>query len=53
VIDESKLSGISHFDSIPHAITYTFRKVARDPEYDDIANNKFPTVIGVIVTITK
>lgn len=28
-------------------------KVARDPQFDDIADNNYPTVIGVIGTLTK
>ena len=52
-MNEQELSRLTHVDSIPDKPVARYDKVARDPEHDDIADNKFPTVIGAIGTVSK
>ena len=46
--DVGKLNGPNKKDT-----THKILKVARDPKYDGIANNNYPTVIGTIGIFTK
>ncbi len=40
-------------ESIKKQILEKISKVARDPNFDDLADNNYPTVIGFIAKITK
>ena len=43
----------SHLDTTGNITIGKISKVARDPQFDDIADNKYPTVIGMYGTITN
>ena len=47
-MDLDKMKEIKHVDDLKNIDSKQIAKVARDPEYDYIAKNDFPTVIGVI-----
>ncbi len=42
---------INHVDDLDKLEPLNIKKVARDPEFDEIADNDYPTVIGSIGTI--
>jgi hypothetical protein len=54
-MDAKSLQNIDHIDDITQSSskTTTITKVVRDPNFDHIANNTFPTVIGVIGILEK
>lgn len=52
-IAPENLTKIKHVDDLSKIEVKKINKVARDPKFDDIADNNFPTVIGVIGTTTQ
>ena len=52
-MDLLNIKEIKHIDDIDQMDSKKIDKVARDPDFDNIANNNFPTVIGSIGTKTK
>jgi hypothetical protein len=48
-----KIDSIEHVDDIEKIQNPKINKVARDPRYDDIADNNYPTVIGTIGIMTN
>ncbi len=44
---------IKHLDDIKKIEIKKIEKIARDPNYDYLADNNFPTIIGSIGTMTK
>ena len=55
-MDQGKLNDIKHVDKMnelePQVEYKLINKVARDPKFDDIADNDHPTVIGLIGTLS-
>jgi len=51
-MDIDNLKDIKHIDDINKADMKKIDKVARDPKFDNIADNKYPTIIGSIGTFT-
>ncbi len=51
-LDSEKLKDIKHIDDINSTEFKKNDKVARDPKFDDIADNNYPTIIGVIGATT-
>ena len=51
-LDVEKLKVIKHIDDINKTESKKIDKVARDPEFDDIADNNYPTIIGSIGTFS-
>jgi hypothetical protein len=52
-MDPEKLKEIKHIDDINNTELKKIDKVARDPNFDGIADNNYPTIIGTIGTMTK
>jgi hypothetical protein len=52
-MDAETLKSIEHIDDLNKTKLKTINKVARDPKFDNIADNTFSTVIGSIGTMTK
>lgn len=52
-MDMENLTDINHIDDLKDVEPKKITKVARDPAFDDIADNNFPTIIGVIGITTK
>lgn len=53
LIDSEKLKDIDNVNEADKTIPKNITKVARDPRFDDIADNHYPTVIGLIGTVSK
>jgi hypothetical protein len=51
-MDPEGLKGIKHVDDINKIEMKKIDKVARVPEFDYIADNNYPTIIGVIGTVS-
>ena len=51
--DLSKIKNMESVDKATKDIPKKITKVARDPQFDHIADNRFPTVIGSIGTKSK
>ncbi|WP_107037905.1 hypothetical protein [Brumimicrobium mesophilum] len=55
-MNSDELNNIESFDKIkniePKIEYQLINKVARDPKFDDIADNNYPTVIGLIGTVS-
>lgn len=51
-MDLDNLKDIKHIDDINKTEMKKIYKVARDPKFDDIADNNYPTIIGSIGTFT-
>lgn len=51
-MDLDKIQDIKHIDAINKKEMKKIDKVARDPKFDDIADNNYPTIIGSIGTFT-
>lgn len=51
-MDLDNLKDIKHIDDINKTEMKKIDKVARDPKFDDIADNNYPTIIGSIGTFT-
>jgi len=51
--DLDKLKDLKNVDDIGKTAPKKILKVARDPKFDDIADNTYPTVIGSIGTTSK
>ena len=52
-MDLDNLKDIKNVEDINNAETKKIDKVARDPKFDNIADNNYPTIIGSIGTMTK
>lgn len=52
-MDLDNLKDIKHVDDINKAEMKKIDKVARDPKFDNIADNNYPTIIGSIGTMTN
>ncbi len=52
-MDLKNINDIKHVDDIHKMENKEIHKVARDPNFDNIADNNFPTIIGSIGTMTK
>jgi hypothetical protein len=52
-IDLENLKDIDHVDDISKIEANKIDKVARDPKFDNIADNNYPTVIGIIGTFSQ
>ncbi len=52
-LDLDKLENIKNIDDINKIQHKNIDKVARDPKFDHIADNNYPTIIGTIGTITS
>lgn len=53
LMDPEKFKDVKHLNDLPQTSPKKITKVVRDPDFDNFANNKYPTVIGFIVTISK
>ena len=51
--DMDKLKNLENVDEVSKSVPKKISKVARDPKFDDIADNDFPTVIGSIGATSK
>lgn len=51
-LDLEKLKDINHISDINSTELKEINKVARDPKFDYLADNKYPTIIGAIGTTT-
>ena len=51
--DMDKLKNLENVDEVSKSVPKKISKVARDPKFDDIADNDYPTVIGSIGTTSK
>jgi hypothetical protein len=49
-LTEGERGAIKHLDDLENKSSKQIDKVARDPAYDYIAINQFPTIIGTIGT---
>jgi len=52
-LDADKLKDVKKINELNSSDTKRIAKVARDPNFDDIADNYYPTVIGTIGTVSK
>lgn len=52
-MDPEKLKDIDNVNEASKNVPKNIKKVARDPKFDKIADNKYPTVIGSIGTTSK
>lgn len=52
-MDSEKIKDIKHIDDINKTELKKIDKVVRDPEFDEIADNNYPTIIGAIGMMTK
>jgi hypothetical protein len=52
-IDSDKLKDLKNINEINKSETKKITKVARAPNFDSIADNIYPTVIGIIGTLSK
>ena len=52
-MDADKLKDVKKIDEINKSERKRIIKVARDPKFDNIADNNYPTVIGTIGTVSK
>ncbi|MES2617998.1 MAG: hypothetical protein V4613_08965 [Bacteroidota bacterium] len=52
-MDPDEIPKAGTIDSLKNMPRKIITKVARDPEFDDIAHNHYPTVIGGIGTLTQ
>ena len=52
MMDPEELTETTDLNKLPKKTQKDIRKVTRDPNFDNIANNHFPTVIGMIGTVT-
>lgn len=52
-MDPDSIKAIQHIDDVHKLELKKIDKVARDPEFDDIADNNYPTTIGSIGTVTQ
>jgi len=52
-MDPDDLADIKNVDDINNIEVKEINKVARDPEFDAIADNKYPTIVGALGTMTK
>ena len=52
-MDREKIKDIKHIDDINKIKIKKIDQVARDPNFDDIADNNYPTIIGTIGTYTS
>lgn len=52
-MDMESIKDIKHVDDLDKMESKKIDKVARDPKFDYIANNDYPTIIGSIGTMTK
>lgn len=52
-MDMENLKDINHIDDFKQMEPPKIKKVARDPAFDKIADNDFPTIIGSIGIMTK
>ena len=53
LMDPEKLTDVDNVNEISKKVPKHITKVARDPKFDDIADNNYPTVIGSIGTTSK
>lgn len=53
LMDPEKLKDIDNVNEASKNVPKNITKVARDPEFDNIANNNYPTVIGSIGTTSN
>jgi hypothetical protein len=53
LMDSEKLTDMNNVNEASKAAPKKIMKVARDPKFDRIANNNYPTVIGSIGTTSK
>jgi len=51
-MDLNNLQDIKHVDDVNKVEMKKIDKVARDPKFDNIADNNYPTIIGSIGTLT-
>ncbi|MCF8428415.1 MAG: hypothetical protein K9I36_16900 [Bacteroidia bacterium] len=51
-MDLNNLKDIKHVDDVNKVEMKKINKVARDPKFDNIADNNYPTIIGSIGTLT-
>lgn len=52
-LETENLEDIKHIDDLNSIPSKKINKVARDPKYDHIADNNYPTVIGSIGILSK
>jgi hypothetical protein len=52
-IDSDKLKDLKNINEINKSETKKITKVARAPNFDSIADNIYPTVLGIIGTLSK
>ncbi len=52
-MDLDNIEDIKNIDDINKTEMKEIKKVARDPKFDNIADNSFPTIIGSIGTVTQ
>ncbi len=48
-----KIKNEENGDNLNKSAAGSINKVIRDPRYDDMANNNFPSIIGIIGTLRK
>lgn len=48
-----KIKNEENGDNLNKSAAGSINKVIRDPRYDDMANNNFPSIIGIIGTLSK
>ena len=53
IVDPEKLKNIDDVNEASKNVPKKITKVARDPKFDNIADNNYPTVIGSIGTTSK
>jgi hypothetical protein len=52
-MDPDDLADIKNIDDVNKIEVKKINKVARDPEFDAIADNNYPTIIGTLGTVTE
>lgn len=52
-MDMESIKNIKHIDEFDKMESKKIKKVARDPKFDYLADNDYPTIIGSIVIMTK
>lgn len=53
VMDKEKLNDVDNVNELNKTTPKKIKKVARDPVFDHIADNNYPTVIGTVGTNSK
>lgn len=52
-INSDDLENVKHVDDVNKIQVSKISKVARDPEFDAIADNSYPTIIGTLGIVTQ